>query len=155
MPWLERNIDTLSERLGLSLEFVEREKSAGPFSVDILAEEEGRQAIIECQFGKSDHDHLGKVLTYLTNLDATIAIWICEDPRPEHMDAVNWLNEFSPKDVSFYLVKLEGIRIGDSNHAPLFSVVCSPSEYTKKLGEKKRGIAEAQTEAQEKRLTFW
>ncbi|MFQ6061055.1 MAG: DUF4268 domain-containing protein [Thermoplasmata archaeon] len=149
--WLKDNINILGERIGLSLEGAEDEQPVGSFSVDITAEESGRLVAIECQFDRANHDHLGKLLTYLTNLDAKIGIWICEDPKLEHMRAVNWLNEVSPDDVSFYLVKVEGFRIGDSSPAPLFTVVCSPTEETRRIGERKKDLAESQR----KRLEFW
>jgi len=64
------------------------------FEVDLLAEEpNGDYVIIKNQSGKSDHDHLGKLLTYLANLGAKTAVWICEDPQPEHVEAINWLNK--------------------------------------------------------------
>ncbi|MGH9932654.1 MAG: hypothetical protein ACREA9_25905 [Pyrinomonadaceae bacterium] len=79
--WLADNCDVLKDQLGIDLTVVEKEKSVGPFSVDILAKDAaGRPVIIENQLERTDHDHLGKVLTYLSNLDAKVAIWISSDP---------------------------------------------------------------------------
>lgn len=150
--WLEENLEILNDSLDLSLRVVEREGSAGTFAVDLLAEDsEGNKAIIECQLEKTDHDHLGKVLAYLTNFEAKTAIWICSDPRPEHVKTITWLNEVTPADVSFYLVKVEGVRIGESSPAPLFSVICAPSEETKEIGKEREEFAERHR----KRLEFW
>jgi len=150
--WLEDNIEILNDSLNLSLSVLEREKNAGVFRVDLLAEDaESNKVIIECQLEKTDHDHLGKVLTYLTNLDAKTAIWICKNPRPEHTNAITWLNEITPADVSFYLVKVEGVRIGESSPAPFFSTICSPSEEAKEVGENKKKFAERHI----KRKEFW
>ncbi len=150
--WIEENMEILNESLNLSLSPVEREKSAGSFAVDLLAEDsDGNKVIIECQLERSDHDHLGKVLTYLTSLEAKTAIWICSNPRPEHVKAVTWLNEVTPADVSFYLVKVEGVRIGDSPPAPLFSVICAPSEEAKEMGKARGEFAETH----KKRMEFW
>ena len=92
--WLENNLDILSEQIGFDLSPIEREKSAGAFSVDIFPEgPTGDTVVIENQFEKTDHDHLGKVITYLSNLEAKTAIWITSEPRPEHITAINWLNE--------------------------------------------------------------
>jgi RecB family endonuclease NucS len=103
--WLEQNIDALSEVLDLSLSSAEREQSAGDFSVDIVAEDgSGNTVIIENQLEQSDHDHLGKLVTYVSMLEAKAAIWIVAAPRPEHVRAVAWLNEGS--SAAFYLVKL-------------------------------------------------
>ena len=126
--WLEENIDTLNEALDLSLTSPEREKHTGPFNVDLTAEDaDGNRVVIECQLEKTDHDHLGKLVTYLSTFDAKTAIWICKDPRTPHAKAVDWLNESTPPDISFYLVKVEGVRIGSSPAAPLFTVIFRPT----------------------------
>ena len=82
------------------------------------------------------------MVTYLSNLEAKNAIWISSNPRPEHIKAINWLNGFTPEDISFYLVKIEAVRIGDSTPAPLFSVVAEPTESAKEIGKEKREYAE-------------
>ena len=92
--WLELNIDVLNDTLDLEIVNVDREQAASKFSIDLVAEDiHGRQLIIENQLGKSDHDHLGKLITYLTALGAKGAIWIVKDPRPEHLAAVQWLTK--------------------------------------------------------------
>ena len=127
--WLADNCDVLGDELGLELTVVDREKSVGPFNVDILANDTaGRPVIIENQLERTDHDHLGKVLTYLANLDAKVAIWISSDPRPEHVTAIDFLNENMPSDTQFYLMKLEAFKIGDSDPAPKFTIETGPSE---------------------------
>lgn len=151
-PWLENNLDILAEDLGVDLSVVEREKRAGTFEADLLAEDSDHNpVIIENQFGKSDHDHLGKTITYLTQLNAKTVIWICEDPRPEHIAAFTWLNETTPDDVSFYFVKLEAFRIEDSPPAPKFVVLSRPSSTMKAIGADKREFAKRH----KKRLEFW
>lgn len=92
--WLERNPDALGDVLDLDLANVEREQRAGSFSVDLVAEANtGEKVVIENQLARSDHDHLGKLITYLTALEAQAAVWIVSVPRPEHVGAINWLNE--------------------------------------------------------------
>jgi hypothetical protein len=141
--WLFDNIDILNEQLGLSISPIEKEKSVGPFSVDIWAEDSsGRTVIIENQLERTNHDHLGKLLTYLSNLDAKIAIWITNNPRPEHMTAINYLNEVVPKDTHFYLIKLQAFRIGESDAAPQFTIVAGPSEEISAGGDVKKESAE-------------
>ncbi|WP_333787568.1 DUF4268 domain-containing protein [Methanomethylovorans sp.] len=151
-PWLEKNIELLGEAVGLQLSFIEREKKTGSFSLDLFAEDENHnKVIIENQLEKTDHDHLGKVITYMAGLDAKIAIWICGNARQEHINAVNWLNEKTLDDMSFYLVKVEGIKIGDSLPAPLLSVICAPSQYVKEMGKTKEEF----TERHKFLLEFW
>ncbi|MGB2842920.1 MAG: DUF4268 domain-containing protein [Halobacteriota archaeon] len=138
--WLQDNIDVLNDVLGLSLSNPEREQSAGSFNVDLVAEDEaGNPVIIENQLEKSDHNHLGKLITYLTAIGAKAAIWIVADPRPEHVGAISWLNESS---ANFYLFKVEGIRIGASEPAPLLTLIVGPSEESREVGEKKKEMAE-------------
>jgi hypothetical protein len=139
--WLESNIGVLNDALELNLLNVDREQAAGSFSIDLVAEDEGGgTVIIENQLEKSNHDHLGKLVTYLTAMSAKAAIWIVSDPRPEHVAAVAWLNESS--SAAFYMVKVEAVRIGDSPAAPLFTLIVGPSEETKDVGQTKKEIAE-------------
>ena len=150
--WLFENIDILGDQIGLPLTVVETEKSVGPFSVDILAEDvNGRPVIIENQLEKTNHDHLGKVLTYLSNLDAKIAIWISTNPRPEHVVAIDYLNEIVPQDTRFFLVKVQAFKIGDSTPAPLFTIEAGPSYERHAGGEMKKEFAERE----QKRATFF
>jgi hypothetical protein len=139
--WLEENVDVLNDVLGLSLVSADREQAAGAFNVDLIAEDEsGRTVIIENQLERSNHDHLGKLITYTAMTDAHAAIWIVSDPRPEHVRAISWLNDSSPSD--FYLLKIEGIRIANSPPAPLLTLIVGPSEEGRKAGEVKKEIAE-------------
>lgn len=139
--WLENNIDVLSEELNVNLTNPESEQNAGDFSVDILAEDENSNlVVIENQLNKSDHDHLGKLLTYLTAFEAKIGIWIVSEARPEHISTITWLNESAAAD--FYLFKIEAIKIGDSEPASLFTLIVGPSEETREVGVKKKELAE-------------
>lgn len=125
--WLEENIDVLNEVLAIELVNVEREQAAGSFSVDLVAEDEGGgTVVIENQLEKSNHDHLGKLITYQTAMVARAAIWIVSEPRPEHVAAIAWLNDAT--EVDYYLIKVEAIRIGHSPAAPLLTVIVGPSE---------------------------
>lgn len=139
--WLQDNIDVLSDVTDLNLSNPEREQSAGSFSVDIVAEDDnGNPVIIENQLEKSDHDHLGKLITYLVSIDAKAAIWIVSNPRTEHINAINWLNESTA--VSFYLLKVEAIKIDSSPPAPLLTVIVGPSAESKEIGKTKKELAE-------------
>ena len=140
-PWLAENIDVLNNAIDLSLSIVEREQAAGDFSVDLVAEDEsGNPVIIENQLERSNHDHLGKLITYLTQIGATAAIWIVADPRPEHISAISWLNESS--SASFYLLKLEAVRIEDSPPAPVLTLIVGSSEESQEAGETKKEFTE-------------
>jgi hypothetical protein len=142
--WLQDNMDVLNEVVGLSLSSAERERSAGDFNVDLVAEDAaGNPVIIENQLERSNHDHLGKLLTYLVAIGAKAAIWIVADPRPEHVNAITWLNESSA--AAFYLLKIEGIKIGESPPAPLLTLIVGPSEESRELGETKKELAERYT----------
>jgi len=139
--WLQENIDVLNEVLDLNLSSPEREQSTGNFNVDIVAEDgNGNSVVIENQLEKSNHDHLGKLVTYLSAYEAKTAIWICSEPRPEHVAAISWLNE--SRLASFYLLKVEGICIGKSSPAPLLTLIVGPSDEIREIGETKENIAE-------------
>lgn len=106
-PWLCANMDYLSEQLGLNISNPVSEAQSENFKVDIQAESDNGPVVVENQFGPSNHDHLGKIITYRTAFNAKIAIWIVEEARKEHIDACNWLNE-TDSGCSFYLVRVEG-----------------------------------------------
>lgn len=139
--WLQDNIDVLNTAVGLDLLNVNREQAAGAFSIDLVAEDQsGAKVIIENQLEKSNHDHLGKLLTYLVAMEARAAIWIVSEPRPEHVSTIAWLNESSSAD--FYLLKVEAVRIGDSPPAPLLTLIVGPSAETEAVSRSKREFSE-------------
>jgi len=148
--WLEANLDFLGETLGISLHVIDREKRAGDFIIDLVAEDdEGRLVVIENQLERSDHDHLGKLITYVSMIDAKTAVWVVAEPRPEHLKAIQWLNEAG--DVRFYLIKLQAIRIGESLLAPLFTLFAGPNETSLTTGQIKRD----QQNVNDKYGAFW
>jgi hypothetical protein len=150
-PWLCDNIDVIGDAIGMQLTNAVKEQSTGSFSVDIKAEDVNSNfVVIENQFGPSDHDHLGKLITYMASFQAIAAVWIVETPRPEHLAAVNWLNQGS-NGCDFYLLKIEAIKIGDSTPAPLITKIVGPSEDGRKLGTVKKEDAERFNS----RMEFW
>ena len=151
--WLAEHIDYLNEVLDLDIAVQQVEGNVGPFRVDIYGEDgDGNKIIIENQLEKTDHSHLGQILTYLVNLDANIAIWITAHPIEEHRQVIEWLNEMTPDDMRFYLIQVEAIRIeGQNTVAPLFTVVEGPTQEKKKLGAEKKEHAQRHTVRKE----FW
>lgn len=148
--WLADNLDVLGETVGLDLTLVEREAAAGDFSLDLLAEDErNRTIVIENQLERSDHDHLGKLLTYLAAYDADVAIWIVGNPRPEHTKAIAWLNDSTP--AAFYLVRAEAIQIDNSPPALLLTLIVGPSEESKSVARDKQ----EQSETHQRLVQFW
>jgi len=142
--WLEENIGCLNEVLDFDIAIESREEKVGPFKVDLYGEDSsGNKVIIENQLEKTNHDHLGKIITYLTNLGANIAIWIASRPTEEHTKAIEWLNEITPDDISFYLIKVEAIKIESQPlAAPLFTIIKGPSEESKQIGTEKKEYAQ-------------
>ncbi|GIV15701.1 MAG: hypothetical protein KatS3mg022_1136 [Armatimonadota bacterium] len=150
--WLSSNLDLIEEVTGLRLSLLEREKKVGSFFADILAEDdESNLVVIENQLEPTDHEHLGKLLTYMSNLDVKTAIWIANTPRLEHEKAVNWLNEISPADTAIFLLRIEAVRIGDSPPAPLFTLIAGPNSEQRSMGKVKKEMAERHR----LRRTFW
>lgn len=150
--WLADNLDYLSEATGLALSLVQREAGVGDFAVDLLLEDNaGNQVVVECQLEKTDHDHLGKLITYMSNVDAKVAIWITSGPRPEHERAIQWLNECLPVDTALFLVTVEAYRIANSPPAVKFTAVAGPSEESRLVGLQRKQLAERHL----LRLEFW
>jgi len=140
----------LNDVLDINLCSAEREQSAGSFSIDLVAEDnDGNSVVIENQLEKSNHDHLGKLITYLSAVEAKAGVWIVKDPRAEHIKAINWLNESN--SASFYLIKVEAISIGNSRPAPLLTLIVGPSEEGREVGK----IKKEQYERYAIRERFW
>lgn len=152
--WLSKdaNLEMLGEAVGVELELIETEASVGSFNVDIYAQETGtgRKAIIENQLEDTNHDHLGKVITYAAGKNAEIVIWVVARARDEHRQAIEWLNQHTDSDFGFFLVEIELWRIGDSKPAPRFNVVEQPNEWTKNLKN-----AEGLSETDRVKLSYW
>ena len=125
-PWLQAHIGELDNVLGIGLTDPEREVSAGDFSIDLVAGTNFGDVVIENQFGRSDHRHLGQLVTYLSQHDVERAIWIVEEARPEHVKAVETLNERGIGQI--WMVTVRAIVIGDSAPAELFTAVAEPAD---------------------------
>lgn len=135
--WLaqEENLQLLGEEIGVDISLVQTEASVGKFSVDILAEEEntGRKIVIENQLETTNHDHLGKIISYASGFDAEILIWIVKDVRDEHKRAVDWLNEHTDDKINIFAIRMELWQIGDSPYAPKFHIISKPNDWAKAI----------------------
>ena len=155
--WLsaEENINELGDMLNLSLTDIETEKFVGSYRCDILCKDEltGKNVIIENQLEDTNHDHLGKIITYASGLDANVIIWIVSRARQEHSSAIEWLNKHTDDDTAFFLLEIHAYTIGDSEPAPMFKMIEQPNDFEKsvKAVVKKGNMNESQT----RRLEFW
>lgn len=138
-PWLAQNIKSLNESLGLELEVENIEVQCGPYSADILAKDTGtdKYVIIENQLEKTNHDHLGKSITYASVLDASIIIWIATDFTEEHKKALDWLNDHTSDEISFYGVQVELWQIDNGNPALRFNIISKPNEAVRQAARSK------------------
>lgn len=151
-PWVAENVDLLADAVGLDITVDETESSVGDFNVDIYASETGtdRKIIIENQLEDTDHDHLGKLITYASGKGADVVIWVVKHAREEHKAAVEWLNNHTDDKIGFFLCEIKLFQIGDSQIAPAFSVVERPNDWTKEI----RKTASANS-TQQQRLEYW
>lgn len=145
----------MGDEVGFDIKLTQTEAEVGDFNVDILAEEEntGKKIIIENQLEVTNHDHLGKVITYASGYDAGVIIWVVKDVREEHRRAIDWLNEHTDDEIEFYLVKIELWQIEDSPYAPKFEIVSKPNDWAKAVKESV-GSGEL-TETKVNQLEFW
>lgn len=156
-PWLasEENIGLLGDALGIELEVENTEVTVGPYSADILAKDTatGRYVVIENQLEKTNHDHLGKAITYASVLDASAIVWIAPEFTEEHRKALDWLNDHTTEEISFYGVSVELWQIDQSKPAVKFNVVSAPADILR-MAAKSKG-SEDVSEIRKAQLAFW
>ncbi len=152
--WLaqEENLALLSDTIGIDIVLEERESSVGDFNVDLYATEEGsgRKIIIENQLEDTNHDHLGKIITYASGKGAEVIVWIVKRARDEHKQAIEWLNQHTDSNVGFFLVEIELWRINDSLPAPKFNIVEKPNDWAKAMK-----VVEGLSAHQKFQMDFW
>jgi hypothetical protein len=155
--WLAKkeNLELLSDEIGIDIALVQTEASVGKFNVDILAEEEntGRKIVIENQLESTDHDHLGKIITYASGFDAEIIVWIVKSVRDEHKQAVDWLNEHTDSNINIFAIQMEVWKISNSPFAPKFQVIAKPNDWAKAV--KKAATQSELSDTKLLQLEFW
>lgn len=155
--WLSQseNIKLLDDVLGLTLTDITKEAYVGSYRCDIFAKDEssGIKVIIENQLEASNHDHLGKIITYASGLDAEVIVWIVKQAKEEHRSAIEWLNNNTNSNVNFFLIELHAYTIENSIPAPFFEVIEKPNEFIK--NSKINGEQDNLNKSQSERLEFW
>ena len=154
-PWLaqEENIALLGEAIGVDLEVEAQEKPVGPFRADILCRDtgSGNWVLIENQLERTDHTHLGQLLTYAAGLDAVTVVWVSPTFTEEHRAALDWLNKITGQRFNFFGLEIEAWRIGDSAIAPKFNLVSKPNAW---IEEVTRTVQEP-TGVKQLQLEYW
>lgn len=159
-PWLaqEENIELLGKTIGLDLEVEAQEKNVGPFRADILCKDtlDGHWVLIENQLARTDHAHLGQLLTYAAGLNAVTIIWIAAKFTEEHRATLDWLNDITDERFNFFGLEVELWRIGESLAAPKFNMVSKPNDWTRSVAESSRRISEGTLSGTEElQLRYW
>ncbi|MGQ8336276.1 DUF4268 domain-containing protein [Sunxiuqinia sp. A32] len=156
-PWLakEENISQLSEEIQIELEVVQQEKNVGPFRADILCKNtiDDHYVLIENQLERTDHTHLGQIMTYAAGLDAVTVIWIAKQFTEEHRATIDWLNRITDEQFNFFGIEIEAYQIGESLPAPMFQIVSKPNNWSKTV--KSAAGSQDLTEAKTLNLEYW
>ena len=155
--WLatQDGIDLLAQDLEIEIENPRRESKGANFSCDIVANivgDEDHVVVIENQFGRTNHDHLAKLLTYAAVHKAVVGIWIAEEAADDRRQVIDWLNENTPNTVSLYLAELKAFTIGSSPAAPQLDLVCRPNVTMKQANAK---LSDSDKKRNQWRLNFW
>ena len=159
-PWLARpeNLEVLASALGLELEVEAQEKEVGPFRADILCKDLDSDSwvLIENQLERTDHTHLGQLLTYAAGLQAVTIIWVAARFSEEHRACLDWLNEITDERFCFFGLEVELWKIGSSPAAPKFNVVSKPNDWTRSVSKAARRISdEPVSETKALQLKYW
>ena len=155
--WLaqDENLTSLGETVGIEIGLIGTEVEAGRYRIDILANDlnTDHKVIIENQLEPTNHDHLGKIITYAAGHDAKYIIWIVKDVLPEHQKAVEWLNEYLDEDIRIFLIRIEVWQIGDSAYAPKFEIISAKNDWAAVV--KKTATGGEYSETKLKQQQFW
>ena len=155
--WLakENNLEYLNDILGLTLIDIDTEIYVGPYRCDIVAKDETTKdvVIIENQLEPTNHDHLGKIITYAAGLNAKYIVWIVKEAKEEHRAAIEWLNNNSSQNINFFLVEIHAYQIGESEPAPMFRVVEQPNDFIK--SDRNNSKDGELNKSQSERIRFW
>jgi len=159
-PWLaqEENLKLLGDTIGMELELEAQEKDVGPFRADILCKDTATDnwVLIENQLEKTDHTHLGQLLTYAAGLKAVTIIWIAKKFTEEHRAALDWLNEITDDRFNFFGLEVELWEIGDSPVAPKFNIVSKPNDWSRTVAASASQVRNAPlTESKKLQREYW
>ena len=158
-PWLaqEENLNLLGETLGMDLEFEEREVNVGDFQADILCRntEDSSRVLVENQLTRTDHRHLGQILTYSVGLDVHTIIWIAKEFREEHLAALDRLNEITDERFRYFGIEIKVWRIGNSARAPQFEIVSQPNDWSRAMTRQTRPMPPEESESRQLRERYW
>jgi hypothetical protein len=159
-PWLARqeNLAILAETLGIDLELEAQERPVGPFRADILCKDVGtdRWVLIENQLERTDHTHLGQLLTYASGLEGVTIVWVAARFTEEHRSTLDWLNKITDDTFRFFGLEVELWRIGDSPPAPKFNVVSKPNDWSHSVAQAARAIDESElSETRVMQREYW
>lgn len=157
-PWLalEENLQLLGETIGIELELEAQEKDVGPFRADILCKDTatGNWVLIENQLERTDHTHLGQLLTYAAGLNAVTIVWIAQRFTEEHRATLDWLNEHTDESINMFGLEIELWRIGNSPIAPKFNIISQPNDWSRTIQQAAAGSGEV-SEHKQFQLQFW
>lgn len=138
-PWLarEENLTLLGDTIGIDLELEAQEKNIGPFRADILCKDtaSGSWVLIENQLEKTDHTHLGQLMTYAAGLKAVTIVWVAARFTEEHRAGLDWLNDITDDRFNFFGLEVELWKISESPVAPKFNVVSKPNDWSKQISK--------------------
>jgi hypothetical protein len=159
-PWLAgaENLAQLGQTIGMELELEAQEKNVGPFRADILCKDTatGNWVLIENQLEKTDHTHLGQLLTYAAGLKAVTIVWVAAQFTEEHRATLDWLNTITDEGFQFFGLEVELWKIGSSPAAPKFNIVSKPNDWTRSVSQAARRIEnETLTDTKAKQLQYW
>ena len=160
-PWLAlpENLLLLGEALSIDLELEAVERNVGPFRADILCKDPLNESwvLVENQLERTDHTHLGQLITYAAGLDAVTIVWIAAKIADEHRKACDWLNQITSENVRFFALEVELWRIGEGPPAPKFNIVSKPNTWSQGVTAAKRVIdGEGElTETRQMQFEYW
>jgi len=157
-PWVatDDGLQRLGDTLDIELVLETVEKSVGPFKADVVCKDSANDSLvlIENQLEKTDHTHLGQLMTYASGLKAVTVVWIAPQFTEQHRAALDWLNEMTADTLRFFGVEIEALKIADSLVSPHFKIVSKPNNWAREV-KRRSNNEQVLTSTQQLQFDYW
>ena len=158
-PWLAEpnNIGLVGEAIGMDLAVETTEAFVGSFRVDIVCKDtnSNRTVLVENQLTRTDHKHLGQLVTYAAGYDTAALVWVAETFHEDHKIAIENFNKITRDDIKVFGLEIELLKVGDAPPTPYIKVVAAPWTWTKRTKSRIQAPTTPKSMREETEAKYW